>query len=82
MTTKIDFNFSVNDTLEKFSLENLNMMRSEISRYRAYDLDRISTTEICLCQHNVPCNKNAIYIDRKNANKHLCWYHALLITKG
>jgi hypothetical protein len=82
MTTKIDLNFSVQDVLEKYSTENLNVMRNEISRFRAYDLERITTTEICLCKHSSPCNKNAIYFDKKNSNKPLCWYHALLLTKG
>jgi len=83
MTSKIDFEFSVDKTLEKFSPDNLKVMRSEISRFRAYDLERLETTEICLCQHtSPPCNKNAIYSDKKNANKLICWYHALLITKG
>ena len=86
MTSKIDLDlndFSIKDILEKFSPENLKAMRSEISRFRAYDLERLETTEICLCQNtNPPCNKNAIYSDKKNANRLLCWYHALLLTKG
>jgi hypothetical protein len=82
MSTQIDFNFNVDEILEKFSQENLKAMRSEISRFRSYDLERLETTEICLCQHSSHCNKNAIYSDKKNANKLLCWYHALLVTKG
>jgi hypothetical protein len=83
MESKIDLNFNVGATLEKFSPENLKAMRSEISRFRAYDLERLETTEICLCEHKTPpCNKNAIYSDKKNGDKLLCWYHALLITKG
>jgi len=84
MDTQIDLNFSINDVLEKFSQENLQAMRSEISRFRAYDLERLTSTEICICQNSkpYPCNKNAIYLDKKNNNKLLCWYHALLITKG
>jgi len=83
MTSKIDFDFSIDETLDKFSPEKLKVMRSEISKFRAYDLERLETTEICLCQNsNPPCNKNAIYSDKKNDNKLVCWYHALLITKG
>lgn len=82
MSSKIDLNFNVNEILEKFSIENLKLMRNELIRFRAYDLDRISTTEICLCKYSTPCNKNAIYLDRRNGNKPLCWYHALLLTKG
>ncbi len=85
MDQTIDLNFSINDMLEKFSEENLKVMRSEISRYRAYDLERLTNTDICICQGltsgSFPCNKNAIYSDKKN-NKVLCWYHALMITKG
>ena len=84
MSNTIDLKFSVNDVLEKFSEENLKVMRSEISRFRAYDLERLTNTDICLCQNSnpYPCNKNAIYLDKKNNNKFLCWYHALLLTKG
>ena len=82
MITIVDLDFSVSDTLEKFSNENLKVMRSEISRFRVYDLERLDSTEICLCQNSTPCNKNAIYSDKKNGNKLLCWYHALLVTKG
>lgn len=86
MTThsNLDLNFNINDTLEKFSEENLKAMRAEISRFRAYDLERLETTDICICQNSspYPCNKNAIYSDKKNNNKLLCWYHALMITKG
>lgn len=83
MSSNIDFNFSVNDTLEKFSQSNLQAMRNEVSRFRAYDLERLETTDICLCQYSkTPCNKNAIYLDKKNNSKLLCWYHALLVTRG
>jgi hypothetical protein len=83
MTSKLDFDFSVDQILEKFNTENLKVMRSEISKFRAYDLERLETTEICICQNTNPsCNKNAIYLDKKNANKLICWYHALLITKS
>jgi hypothetical protein len=84
MESIIDLNFSVNDVLEKFSEENLKVMRSEISRFRAYDLERLTTTEICICQNlsPYPCNKNAIYSNKKENGKLLCWYHALLVTKG
>jgi len=84
MESIIDLKFSVSEVLEKFSEENLNGMRSEISRFRAYDLERLTSTEICICQNlnPHPCNKNAIYSDKKNKGKLLCWYHALLITKG
>lgn len=82
MASNIEFSFSIKDIQEKFSQENLNIMRNEILRYRAYDLERITSTEICICKNSIPCNKNAIYFDKKNGNKPLCWYHALLLTKG
>jgi hypothetical protein len=85
MDRTIDLSFDISDVLDKYSEENLKAMRAEILRFRAYDLERLANTDICICQgmtNSYPCNKNAIYSDKKNNGRFLCWYHALLVTKG
>ncbi len=84
MNNTIDLSYDISDVLEKFNEENLKAMMLEISRFRAYDLERLSSTDIHICQNTNPhpCNKNAIYSDKKDNGKLLCWYHALLITKN
>jgi hypothetical protein len=74
----LDLNFDINEYREKFSEENLEAMKNEITKYKTSNLERLQTTEICLCESS-KCKKNAVYYYKKNNNQLLCWYHALLL---
>jgi hypothetical protein len=76
----LDLNFNVNSTLQQFNSDYINKAKSEISKYKKYDIERLQTLELHKCNSN-QCMKNAIYLDKKN-NQNLCWYHGLLLTKG
>lgn len=79
MSLNIDFN--IDNVLEKYSEDNIQKMYDEINlQPKPYELTRLITTEINLCQgysKGHKCNKNAVYMDIKNNDKLICWWHAL-----